>query len=191
MRYELEISASPLDRRRVCLTPSAVLTLGNSLGLVCHGVSASQQKATETSTTQTQTATDEAVISAGPVAQSGGAATGGEGSPILGTGALNVGAGGLLSGNQGTITITSADAAALEKGLESLVSLSALQSTGLKDLANQQQDATSSNLGAILDSISNLAESKQTEGASLISKTFLWIGLAVAAVFAIFAWRRA
>ncbi len=49
MRLNTENPASPFDRRRVLIGGAAVLTLGNSLGLVCHGASVSDQKSTQSS----------------------------------------------------------------------------------------------------------------------------------------------
>lgn len=195
MRQNHDILASPFDRGRVLTPGGAVLSLGIRFSLVCHGPSVSDQNASEQSTTQTLTATDQGAVTTGtqsPIVQPGAAATGGPSSPIVGQGAISLqDVSGLLSpSGNGSVTITSSDAQTLEKGLEAIVALAANNSQVVTDLAQKQQDGTTGNLNAILDSIANLAETKQTEGASLISKTLLWIGLAVAAVFAIRAYRR-
>ncbi len=182
MRHDTEFLASPFDRRRVFAGGGAVLILGNSLGLVCHGPSVSDQKSTESSSTQTQTATDQGVVvSGGTNVAPGAAATGGADSPIVG--------GAQVIGGTGAITITTADAATIEKALESVTHLAGgygEQFAGIQ--ANQQ-----ANLSSVLGSIAALAESKQTEGASAMNKNILWIvlGLFAAVVLGIWAFRRA
>jgi len=161
-----------------------VLTLGNSLGLVCHGPSFSQakQSSEQVSTTQTQTATDQGVVvSGGTNVAPGAAATGGADSPIIG--------GAQVIGGTGAITITSADAATLEKALEAVTHLAG----GYGDQFAHVQANEQANLSSVLGSIAALAESKQTGGDSGVNKNILWIvlGLFLAVVLGIYAFRRA
>src|SRR6266581_2397660 len=108
MRLNTDNPASPFDRRRVLIGGGAVLTLGNSLGLIYHNPNISDQKSTQSSSTQTQTATDQSVaVSGGTNVAPGAAATGGADSPIINNAQV-------IDGTN-AITITSADATTIEK----------------------------------------------------------------------------
>ena len=156
---------------------------GMAARLACHaGPSSSKQNSSQASSTHTQTATDDAVVvSGGTNVAPGAAATGGASSPIIG--------GSQIVGGSGGITITSTDAATLEKGLETIADLAGGFGGSLTQVLSTIEKSNESglntqqaNLSSVLGSIAALSESRQTGGASDVNKNILYVILGLLTV---------
>ena len=159
---------------------------GMAARLACHGPSVSKSASSQATTSVSENAQMAQggslnVRDSGPVASGAGAgstpaAVHGDRnvtSQQTGSGNTQTLAGNTIQGNQGTVTITTADPLIVSEALNKVSELAA----GGADLFAQAQTKTDALLAA-------LAESKATEGASSLNKNIVIVSLGALAVLA-------
>lgn len=148
---------------------------------------------TSITTSENVTATDEGVVSGGDVTKAGDFSdlTNISQKTTLSDSAKLVGVDVSGANVQGGLNVTTSDPGIVRDALAAIQASTQNFSGTLSDVINGANANAAAQNSKVLDKISELSLSRQTDGASVAGKNIVWIllGVAAAVVLAIWAWR--